>query len=386
MLISRRKLITGVGAIAVTACASQPSGSPVDAPVTPSGVASDLAPRTPVSPVLVSEDRVIETYVGLRPRRQGGFRLEAEPFLGKSLIHNYGHGGDGWSLSWGGATVAAEMAFQTGDESIAVLGCGIMGLTTAFILASWGRKVRILADQLPPDTTSNKAGALVLVPDDFERVHTTPEMRAQDRRVRALSHTGFDQYVGKSGYGVKHVSHYFLGAPRSGENAAADNVFLGRRIRRRFTAVMITPGMYLDSMLKDAREAGVTIERRKLNAAAELAEIPEQTIVNCTGLGAGALFLDPAVEPDRGQITLLKPQPEIDYSYIARHPGGSSLYMFPRDDSIVLGGSHDRGDDTLVPYADLKQRMMQGHAEMARWAGAESRLLSAVPTRNPRAS
>jgi D-amino-acid oxidase len=57
--------------------------------------------RAPVrlSPVNVSWDRVIRTTVGLRPHRPQGFVLKADKLDGKTLIHNYGHGGSGMSLS-----------------------------------------------------------------------------------------------------------------------------------------------------------------------------------------------------------------------------------------------------------------------------------------------
>jgi D-amino-acid oxidase len=43
---------------------------------------------------------IIDEKVGLRPARDE-VRLEAERFGDKSLIHNYGHGGAGFTLSWG---------------------------------------------------------------------------------------------------------------------------------------------------------------------------------------------------------------------------------------------------------------------------------------------
>jgi hypothetical protein len=44
--------------------------------------------------------------VGLRPFRRGGVRLEAE--AGTRIVHNYGHGGSGVTLSWGCALEVAE--------------------------------------------------------------------------------------------------------------------------------------------------------------------------------------------------------------------------------------------------------------------------------------
>jgi D-amino-acid oxidase len=49
--------------------------------------------------------------VGLRPFRQGGVRLERQ--AGTRLIHNYGHGGSGVTLSWG---CAFEVADLVGEE------------------------------------------------------------------------------------------------------------------------------------------------------------------------------------------------------------------------------------------------------------------------------
>src|SRR5205814_10085949 len=57
--------------------------------------------RRVLAPVRVSAARVIREVVGLRPFRPSGFVVRAEGLGDKTLIHNYGHGGGGVSLSWG---------------------------------------------------------------------------------------------------------------------------------------------------------------------------------------------------------------------------------------------------------------------------------------------
>ena len=58
----------------------------------------------------LSEPTIIAHRVGLRPLRPS-VRLEAEKLDGRRLLHNYGHGGAGVTLSWGCAlTVAAMVA------------------------------------------------------------------------------------------------------------------------------------------------------------------------------------------------------------------------------------------------------------------------------------
>ena len=45
--------------------------------------------------------KILEEWVGVRPCRKS-IRLEAEWVGGKDLvIHNYGHGGSGWTVAWG---------------------------------------------------------------------------------------------------------------------------------------------------------------------------------------------------------------------------------------------------------------------------------------------
>ncbi len=62
-----------------------------------------------LSGVQVLEDKV----VGLRPGRPT-IRLEAELLSGDGLcVHNYGHGGAGVTLSWGGAEEALELIRRT---------------------------------------------------------------------------------------------------------------------------------------------------------------------------------------------------------------------------------------------------------------------------------
>ncbi len=52
---------------------------------------------------------IIEDIVGLRPGRTE-VRLEKELISGKTVIHNYGHGGSGVTLSWGCAEEVVEIA------------------------------------------------------------------------------------------------------------------------------------------------------------------------------------------------------------------------------------------------------------------------------------
>jgi D-amino-acid oxidase len=58
----------------------------------------------------IDEPEILAERVGLRPFRPSGVRVErAQLHDGRMLIHNYGHGGSGFTLSWGCARAVAEM-------------------------------------------------------------------------------------------------------------------------------------------------------------------------------------------------------------------------------------------------------------------------------------
>ncbi len=68
----------------------------------------------------IDNPTVLAERVGLRPFRKSGVRLERGKFRdGRAVIHNYGHGGSGFTLSWG----CAEEVFRlTGEPSVGAIG------------------------------------------------------------------------------------------------------------------------------------------------------------------------------------------------------------------------------------------------------------------------
>jgi D-amino-acid oxidase len=57
----------------------------------------------------IRRDQVLSVRAGLRPFREGGPRIEAETIEGKLLVHNYGHGGSGWTMAPGSAEQVAHL-------------------------------------------------------------------------------------------------------------------------------------------------------------------------------------------------------------------------------------------------------------------------------------
>ena len=128
---------------------------------------------------------------------------------------------------------------------------------------------------------------------------------------------------------------------------------------RRFTTLLIEPPVYLNAMLRDFLLMGGKVVVREFSDVASVAALPEPVVVNCTGLGARALSGDNELMPIKGQLTILLPQPEVDYIVLT-----SDLYMFPRRDGILLGGTHERGVWTLEPNADAAARILGAHTQL----------------------
>jgi D-amino-acid oxidase len=80
-----------------------------DLAVDPASTARIVAECTRV--LKIESPRVLAERVGLRPYRKSGVRLErAQLGDGRAVIHNYGHGGSGFTLSWGCASDVLRMA------------------------------------------------------------------------------------------------------------------------------------------------------------------------------------------------------------------------------------------------------------------------------------
>jgi D-amino-acid oxidase len=281
--------------------------------------------------VRVAPDRVIRTIVGLRPFRPSGFVVRGETFDAKTVIHNYGHGGAGITLSWGTAQLALEEAAKLETRECSVLGCGVVGLATARLLQQHGYTVSIYAKAMPPDTTSNVAGGLWDPVTVYDHTRVTPEFRRQFGDAGRFAFRRYQSLTGET-YGVRWLPVYQLSNdgphqppgpespyreieplyPEGKQLTKQENPFDVPYAYRR-DSMLIEPATYLTALLRDFLIAGGKINIREFAEIRDLMQLRETLIFNCTGLGARTLFRDQELIPIRGQLSFLLPQPEIDY-------------------------------------------------------------------------
>jgi hypothetical protein len=319
----------------------------------------------------VSMDRVIKETVGLRPFRPSGFRLGCEQLGSKTIVHNYGHGGSGWSLSWGTGNIAADMAAQTGEKKFAVLGCGVVGIATARLLQMRGFEVTIYTKDLPPKVTSSMATgtwspSYTLAEADL----ITPEFAATWEKACLFSFRtyqnllGFNDIVGwKDNYTLgyantpaREVENRKLIVPASLPQremlTKKDHPFRADTVSRQTTLVFNIPA-YLDKHLTDFLSFGGKVVIRSFQKPEDVDALSEKCVVNCTGLGAKEIFQDEELTPVAGQLTFLVPQP--DFNYRLSTPQG---YAIPRKDGIVLGGNAIKGSWDTTPKKEQTEKVI----------------------------
>ena len=337
-----------------------------------------------LAPVRASADRLTRITVCTRPFRADGPRLDVEPIGQKTVVHNYGHGGSGWSLSWGSSTIAVQKAMSVSPRKIAVIGCGALGLTSATLLQRAGVPVTIYAKDRPPDVRSSLATGM-FTPDSRICLdgHDTPDFRKLWEEMCRTSFQAYQNYLGMPGDPVEWIDIYHLSnlnaprassvegavkfaelwrdlandlGPNSVELGADANPFPGRHVRRS-TNMMFNITEYAHLLISDFLEAGGHIETREFHSPADFASLPEKTLINCTGYGARALFGDQSVIPVRGQLARLIPQPEVSYGLTYDY-----VSLVPRRDGMVVQAY---GADESIGYGDDSTAPDRAEAEHA---------------------
>lgn len=372
-------VLAGLGYAGLAGCASTPGAVPV--PMRPV-----FQPRS-LAPLLTDAGRLSRITVCLRPFRAQGPRIEVEMIGDKRVVHNYGHGGSGWSLSWGSAAAARDLALEGGQRPVAVIGCGALGLTAALQVLRAGAQVVIYAAERTPYTRSARATG-VWSPDSRIAAETAVSADFPGRWEAMARRSWVDHhaFVGLDGDPVRFIDQYNLrDAPGAGGAVGpaptpgqVGFVNYGERLRgltprsRVLTpeehpfpvpSASVFPQMtfnvaeYARQLTEAFLMEGGRIVERTFHHPSELADLAEPVVINCTGYGARALFGDESIIPVRGQIAWLTPQPEVTYGLWYR-----GISMVPRADGIVIQAN---GRSQMVGYGVDDETPDRADAEKA---------------------
>ncbi|MBO8197130.1 FAD-binding oxidoreductase [Streptomyces smyrnaeus] len=245
---------------------------------------------------------------------------------------------------------------------VVVLGGGVIGLTTAVVLAERGTDVRVWSPEPPGATTSAVAGGLIW-PYRIE-----PEKQALEWAVRSFRHFSWLAEQPPT-TGVRLVRGRMPGSAPPPEWTA----LTGTPPR----APLVDMGTYLRYLRGRFEAAGGRWEQRAARSLTEAAAAAP-TVVNCSGLGARQLVPDPTVSAVRGQVLVVE-DPGIEEWYVAASDSArETTYILPQPYGVVLGGTADDGAEDREPApataAAIVERCAAVHPELATAAVLEHRV------------
>jgi glycine/D-amino acid oxidase-like deaminating enzyme len=352
MLLRRRHFLVGAGATLLAGC----SVGALDTRRQPG-----RRPTLQLARLRASTDRITVITVCTRPFRAQGPRLDVEQIGQKTVVHNYGHGGSGWSLSWGSSSIAVEKAMATGERDIGVIGFGALGLTSSLLLQRAGARVTVYTKELPPNVRSSLATGL-WTPDSriCMEEHATPEFKTLWQAMARQSFSTYQTLLGLPGNPVEFIDNYFVSEdahaqrrrplpddtrPKfadlqrellsdlmtGGENFGPGEHPFGARYLRRNSLMMFNISAYARMLMTDFLANGGQVEIREFHTPADFAQLRQKTLINATGYGSRALFGDQSVIPVRGQLARMIPQPEVDYGLFYKN-----VSFVPRRDGLVF--------------------------------------------------
>lgn len=366
---TRRRMVFGLGSAAALAGFG---GCTATAPGSTGRYIRPLS-RRPFTAPRVSADRIVRVIVGHRPYRPSGFVVRRETCDGKTLIHNYGHGGGGISLSWGSSALAVRETAGLPAGQAAVIGGGIMGLTTARLLQDNGWQATIYTRDVGRHSTSNVGGGQWAPTGVFEEGVASAAFEQQYRFAARIAHHAYQNLAG-AGYGVSFIENYYL------NRQPTERSYYLRELPELFTSVadlephqhpfpvpfvrrtvtmLVEPAIFLRRVRDDFLRAGGRYVIRDFRSRQDVLSVAQGVIFNCTGLGAKALFDDDELIPVKGQLVFLPPDPAVDFITVGG--GTDNAYMFPRSGEILLGGSYQKNDWSRHPEAAVTERIVEDH-------------------------
>jgi D-amino-acid oxidase len=357
-------------------------------------------------PIRARTDRIIDIAVCLRPFRPAGPRLDVERLGDTLVVHNYGHGGSGWSLSWGSSTKAVRMAMKASPREVAVIGCGALGLTSAILAQRAGARVTIYAREQLPQTTSARATG-EWTPDSRIALSdaAAPGFATEWEDMARTAFRTHRDYLGLPGTPVEWNDQYAVADqnPSSGGSASQSEAAAAHRapdfaVYRRsidditpkwrrvppefapFKAAAVSRSEimifniagYGHTLMNDFLIAGGQFRRAEFHTPSQVAALGKKVVINCTGYGARALWKDDTLVPIRGQIARLIPQPDVRYGLVYRQ-----VLAVPRRDGVVVqsfedGEAQGYGDASESPDRAEADRAVMTLAELfspSRWRG-----------------
>lgn len=363
--------------------------------ITPIIAGAQLIEVRKITPPKLESTHLGQKILCHRPMRHGSPNMIVEQKDGKIIVHNYGHGGSGWTLGPGSASYVNNLLLNFSDASdlkndtpIIIIGAGALGFFTAYDLVQRGfTNITIIADKFDSLTSHNAGGLLAPVSMD-----NAPEMQ------KIIDQIGIDAYKFYASIAQKKHQDFKDGAviiPTYFENRndsglepyvgkvmkPAKDVILDFGNGTTRTMVSYDDGIFIDTakMMSGLREY---LEKKKIKFVQKkvhlFSELDSKYIINCSGLGSGELNKDGGVAAVQGHLIMLKDQNPRDLQHMilvyfneGKTKSGQkvtrSFYILPKhlpdtgaNDIGVIGGTFIEGATPETPNEEEFNILLEG--------------------------
>ncbi|MCX2740953.1 FAD-dependent oxidoreductase [Pontibacter anaerobius] len=245
-------------------------------------------------------------------------------------------------------------------KSIAIIGSGICGLSTAYTLVEKGYPVTIYAKDFPPETTSNRAAAFWF-----------PYHIENDLRCIRWSQASYHKYLSlldnpATGVSMRELQKvtkssdapatYWKDFIPAGSCRLMDKTEFPGEFQEGYTiqVPLMETQIFLFWLMDFLSQKGVKFVKDEIKEFSELIA-KYSWVINCTGLGSRELCHDQSIYPIRGQVALMAPQKHMPIFLYEEQP----FYIVPRKDATIIGGTFEENVWDTTPETATVQRLYQ---------------------------
>ena len=234
--------------------------------------------------------------------------------------------------------------------NVIIIGCGVSGLSCGIRLLQAGfGNARIVARELPPHTTSNRAAAV------WYPYKAYPEEKVLGwgaATFRAMTELMADPLSGISNttliepFDETTADPWWKEAVTSFRHARPEELPPGYQDGYVVEVPLIETPVYMNYLVTWFKRLGGEIGQEEVSTIADLAE-NGRLIINCAGLGAKELAGDEGLYPIRGQIIRVTAIADKT-SFVDEFSHKSLAYVVPRRDDTIIGGTAEVGNWNLT--------------------------------------
>lgn len=226
------------------------------------------------------------------------------------------------------------------QPNIAIIGAGVIGLTSAIELIQAGyKKLTVYAENITPYTTSDVAAAICGTQKFY------PEFENTWYQNTLLK---YEQLLSVKNSGISKLNYLEMKKKKS---TPSDYICTSTK-----KVFLINSKINMPFLMELLNKNNITIKKEKIINIHELTK-QYNIIINCAGLGARKIFLDENIFPVRGQIVIVSKPKNLNACMAVLVD--ELTYIIPRDKDCILGGTEEINNWNLEPDKTITYQIIE---------------------------